>query len=668
MKLKRYKEDINESSGVMFFADSKPKVSEDNEKFEIIERLSKHWNEKLKSNFLVPRSLYGYTLTDLKRIEKFYLNENNEFCDFGCNYISKFVEEHPEYDNESFFEFVASKNLADRDMGELQDISGEEIERLSKEWKPLKETIELDSIDKNNIHQAWEYVKSHITKDDVENMVIKLKASGMSDDNGNFNLYNFAITRLIGNIFGGGESESLLRIENDLAKYLGYTFETQLDILDKQGYPNKIKPLNESKEDLERLHDIIGGTTDNTKPSIFQYTIYRLPTEEELNEFAEFPNLTAKDIEKGFGYTIIGRGMASPKNKQMIINSIQMLIERYPENDVYKEALELAKKEKVRTTTFDDDSLYDENYNPKLIEVLHELKQQHATNEAVEDIRIEDDEIVFDVKCETDIQGVSEYNGIKLRFNKLCDIYEHSEKSEDEIIEHAKMIKESCINDYLSSIKLNESPDNITLLKEGDKKRIQLDYDVDQAKPFAFVIKGDFDAKNKLTPDQLGELWIGNWKEGHSKHCPFLNSDINYGDLFLGRLWFESNKRKNSYPVKIISFWYDLRNNKELLQEVVNRIEKADKDLDMTDWSLDTMQRDEIEDGRGNLTFISRVIPLKDMGITFLTDSQKDDSGEVFKKIMKKRTPLMYRQAIYGENTTYNFEEFLKRKDDDEEV
>lgn len=251
MKLKRFDTDsINERT--MYFVNKNAELSEENQKLDIIEKLSQHWNEKLKTDFLAPRSLYSYSLDELKEIEKYYLKESNDYCDFGCNYISKFVEEHPEYDNEEFFEYVAVNNKADRDIGELQDINKEEIERLVSEWKPVKE------------------------------------------------------------------------------------FDTIL----------------ESEEDV------------------------------------------SKD-----GYI----------------------------------------------------------WNPKLVEALHDLKQQHSTNDAVEDIRIEDGEIVFDIKCETDVQAVTEYNGFKLRFNHLCNINEQvifvDEKTEDEIIEHAKMIKEQVINEYLNEIK-----------------------------------------------------------------------------------------------------------------------------------------------------------------------------------------------------------------------
>lgn len=79
---------------------------------------------------------------------------------------------------------------------------------------------------------------------------------------------------------------------------------------------------------------------DASKPSIFQYTIYRLPSYDEIMEFANFPNLSADEILKGFKYTMIGRGILSKENKNMIQESLKMLINNYPNIQQYKDALE----------------------------------------------------------------------------------------------------------------------------------------------------------------------------------------------------------------------------------------------------------------------------------------------------------------------------------------
>lgn len=87
-------------------------------------------------------------------------------------------------------------------------------------------------------------------------------------------------------------------------------------------------------------------------PSLFRRTYYALPTEQQLEEFQQYPGLTAADIIQGFGYTIVGRGVDGPKNKQMIVDSIQMLVNRYPKNSTYKEALALAKEQQKKPSMF----------------------------------------------------------------------------------------------------------------------------------------------------------------------------------------------------------------------------------------------------------------------------------------------------------------------------
>ncbi len=81
-------------------------------------------------------------------------------------------------------------------------------------------------------------------------------------------------------------------------------------------------------------------------PSMFRMTHYALPTQQQLDEFQNYPDLTADDIVQGFGYTIVGRGVNSPRNTKMIIDSIQMLADRYPESKTYKEALAIARERK----------------------------------------------------------------------------------------------------------------------------------------------------------------------------------------------------------------------------------------------------------------------------------------------------------------------------------
>lgn len=86
------------------------------------------------------------------------------------------------------------------------------------------------------------------------------------------------------------------------------------------------------------------------KPDIFTHTIYRSPTEQELKDVHD-ADLTADEIKQGFGYTMIGRGIASDENKAMIIDAISRLVKMYPGIPKYKEALTKAKEMKGRHIT-----------------------------------------------------------------------------------------------------------------------------------------------------------------------------------------------------------------------------------------------------------------------------------------------------------------------------
>lgn len=76
----------------------------------------------------------------------------------------------------------------------------------------------------------------------------------------------------------------------------------------------------------------------SSEPKIFSYTIYRLPTKEELID-VDNHHLNSDEIIKGFHYTIIGRGMKSKDNMKMIKKSIEMLSNLFPDNNEYKAAL-----------------------------------------------------------------------------------------------------------------------------------------------------------------------------------------------------------------------------------------------------------------------------------------------------------------------------------------
>ncbi len=96
--------------------------------------------------------------------ETHYLVVENyeDYCDFGCGYIASFLAQNPDINEEEFGEYVSQHNKADRDMGELQDVCEEEIERLGKEFKSksvkennnYEEEEEDDSADIDRIYKA----------------------------------------------------------------------------------------------------------------------------------------------------------------------------------------------------------------------------------------------------------------------------------------------------------------------------------------------------------------------------------------------------------------------------------------------------------------------------------------------------------------------------------
>lgn len=60
------------------------------------------------------------------------------YCKFGGGYLKKFLERNPEFDSEEFIDFLISRNRADRDSGELQDVAKHEILRVAAEWEEKK--------------------------------------------------------------------------------------------------------------------------------------------------------------------------------------------------------------------------------------------------------------------------------------------------------------------------------------------------------------------------------------------------------------------------------------------------------------------------------------------------------------------------------------------------
>lgn len=75
-------------------------------------------------------------------------------------------------------------------------------------------------------------------------------------------------------------------------------------------------------------------------PSYFERTWYELPTQQQIKQIHQY-NLTPNQIKQGIGYTIVGRGISSRETDNMEIEVIDMLIQKYPNDEIYKQAKQL---------------------------------------------------------------------------------------------------------------------------------------------------------------------------------------------------------------------------------------------------------------------------------------------------------------------------------------
>lgn len=98
---------------------------------------------------------------------------------------------------------------------------------------------------------------------------------------------------------------------------------------------------------IEKTLNIVYKSVDKPKrtefPRIFQYTLYRIPTNAELMEFERYSDLTPEEVLNEVSWTLIGKGILDNRVKDQICDSIQKLIVLYPQDIRYKEAFLLAK-------------------------------------------------------------------------------------------------------------------------------------------------------------------------------------------------------------------------------------------------------------------------------------------------------------------------------------
>lgn len=79
-------------------------------------------------------------------------------------------------------------------------------------------------------------------------------------------------------------------------------------------------------------------------PFVFDHTLYRIPTDDELKGFENYPDISSKQILDEFSYIMVGRGILSESIKNQIIEGIEKLIKLYPDDKRYFGALRLAQE------------------------------------------------------------------------------------------------------------------------------------------------------------------------------------------------------------------------------------------------------------------------------------------------------------------------------------
>ena len=124
----------------------------------------------------------------------------------------------------------------------------------------------------------------------------------------------------------------------------------------------------DSMKNLLNTHDInfvVAIQNENINESIkpvynvFKSTIYRMPTDDELRKFEKFPEETVEQIANEIEYTIIGRGMTTDKNINLMRNAAARLFELFPDNPKYKQLIEKFKNLKSYFTSEQNENIND---------------------------------------------------------------------------------------------------------------------------------------------------------------------------------------------------------------------------------------------------------------------------------------------------------------------
>jgi len=221
-------------------------------------------------------------------------------------------------------------------MGMYSVLRDEWIKKPSKEAKPVKDEKAIEHKAKPIEYEIDAAIKE-LDYDKLVKIVEKLKVMrtvGL-EKGGEYSLENQTFKHLRRN----GYLEKLTDARNRALDET-LTLERQMNETKSTIVKNILKEaqiIETIWKEFQEDEQILG----KTKPDIFTHTTYRMPTDAELEDFKNY-NLTAREIANGFGYTIIGRGIRDAANTKMIKEAIQALINKFPDNKTYSEALKLA--------------------------------------------------------------------------------------------------------------------------------------------------------------------------------------------------------------------------------------------------------------------------------------------------------------------------------------
>jgi len=93
---------------------------------------------------------------------------------------------------------------------------------------------------------------------------------------------------------------------------------------------------------IDRMLKSKNQSMSGTKNKVFTYTLYRIPTDEELKPFNDHPEMTPEEIFSEFLYIMVGKGILNNEHKQQILEGINKLCSLYPEVPRFKEAINYA--------------------------------------------------------------------------------------------------------------------------------------------------------------------------------------------------------------------------------------------------------------------------------------------------------------------------------------